>query len=99
MFGWLRRRRTPRAYVAPPLHFTHVWPGDDEMTTEKERSRDNRVQANIKEDRDLDHRIQFQADDAMKAALDRIYRKEGYGSRAAWIRAVLGGRLRQSGEM
>ena len=62
---------------------------------ERDYDRDNSIQANIREDRDLDNAWSTYLDDKTSAAADAVIEKDGFKSRATWMRHLIIGALRR----
>ena len=60
---------------------------------------DNRIQANIAEDRDLDHQVGCMIDFPTLEALDTVIIEEGWIYRAPFIRSLIVSALRQRGKL
>ena len=67
------------------------------MTTERERAQDNTIQANIREDQDLDCAVQTMVDRRTLSALDKTVHAEGWERRAAFVRHLIVAALKQRG--
>ena len=69
------------------------------MPTERDYAQDNTVQANIREDRDLDCEVQTMLDRQTLSALDKTVHEEGWKYRAPFIRSLIVSALKQRGRL
>ena len=69
------------------------------MPTEREYARDNTIQANIREDRDLTCEVQTLLDRRTLAALDAVVDEENWVYRSSFVRHLITMALRQRGRI